>query len=209
MSRPGQVSWSRWLAGATTFLALVLGALALVAVTGPSSGAAARPDKASADAGFARDMAVHHQQAVELSFIVRDRTSDEDIRRLAYDIINTQANQRGILLGRLAAWDLPANSQDPPMAWMGHTVTPHDGALMPGMATNTQMDELRRAQGKAAEVLFLELLTQHHRAGIGMAQSAAEQVKDPVIKNLAEGMVRGQEAEVQLMADLLKQREPA
>src|SRR5690348_8354022 len=43
----------------------------------------------SADAGFARDMAAHHQQAVEMSFLVRDRTKDADVRRLAYDIANT------------------------------------------------------------------------------------------------------------------------
>ncbi|ALV33068.1 hypothetical protein AS200_14145 [Streptomyces sp. CdTB01] len=38
----------------------------------------------ASDVGFARDMAVHHQQAVEMSFIIRDRTDDEDVRRLAY-----------------------------------------------------------------------------------------------------------------------------
>jgi uncharacterized protein (DUF305 family) len=49
-------------------------------------------------------MAVHHQQAVGLSFIVRDRTDDEDVRRLAYDVINTQANQHGMLVDWLDAW---------------------------------------------------------------------------------------------------------
>ncbi|MHC5908965.1 DUF305 domain-containing protein, partial [Streptomyces sp. S6] len=41
-------------------------------------------EQAAVDAGFARDMAVHHQQAVEMSYIVRDRTDDEEVRRLAY-----------------------------------------------------------------------------------------------------------------------------
>ncbi|NEE26328.1 DUF305 domain-containing protein, partial [Streptomyces sp. SID7982] len=58
--------------------------------------APAVPAADSADAGFARDMAVHHQQAVEMSFLVRDSTGDEEIRTLAYDIANTQANQRGM-----------------------------------------------------------------------------------------------------------------
>lgn len=66
-------------------------------------------------------MAVHHQQAVEMSFIVRDRTDDEDVRRLAYDIANTQANQRGMLLGWLDLWELPkvAPGGAGPMTWMG------------------------------------------------------------------------------------------
>ncbi|MEU4119886.1 hypothetical protein AB0F71_35985 [Kitasatospora sp. NPDC028055] len=33
------------------------------------------PVDGSADAGFARNMATHHQQAIDLSFIVRDRTN--------------------------------------------------------------------------------------------------------------------------------------
>jgi len=37
----------------------------------------------SAEAGFARDMQVHHDQGVELAMIVRDRTDDPDVRLLA------------------------------------------------------------------------------------------------------------------------------
>ncbi|WSF46345.1 DUF305 domain-containing protein [Streptomyces sp. NBC_01356] len=180
----------------------------------PSSSAAAVPRKDSVDAGFARDMAVHHQQAVELSFIVRDRTDDEDVRRLAYDVINTQANQRGMLLGWLDVWGLPKSSQQPYMSWMDHDMSgmdgmdykPHDGSLMPGMATNRQMDQLRQAKGKAAEILYLQLLTAHHKGGIAMSESAAGMAKTEEVRRLAQGMVEGQQAEIQLMADMLKAR---
>ncbi|MFD4761767.1 DUF305 domain-containing protein [Streptomyces sp. NPDC058439] len=47
---------------------------------------AGAPSDASVDAGFARDMSIHHQQAFEMPFIVRDRTSDMAARQLAYDI---------------------------------------------------------------------------------------------------------------------------
>ncbi|MFF4754369.1 DUF305 domain-containing protein [Streptomyces sp. NPDC002514] len=179
-----------------------------------SSTASATPAQDSADAGFARDMAIHHQQAVELSFIVRDRTSDEDVRRLAYDVINTQANQRGMLLGRLDAWDLPKSSQQSPMSWMQHDMPgmegmgykPHDGSLMPGMATNTQMDQLRTAGGRQAEIRYLRLLTAHHKGGIAMSQAAAGMAKTEQVRRLAQGMVESQEAEMKLMADMLKER---
>ncbi|MFF7362110.1 DUF305 domain-containing protein [Streptomyces sp. NPDC008125] len=176
-----------------------------------SSGAASQagrsaPADGSVDAGFARDMSVHHQQAVEMSFLVRDRTDDEDVRRLAYDIINTQANQRGMMLGWLEAWGLPKSSAVPPMRWMGHTVTPHDGALMPGMATDTQLDALRAAKGEEAEVLYLRLMTAHHIAGAEMARAAADSATTEVIGNLATGMVRGQRSEIALMADMLRER---
>lgn len=195
--------------GAVLLLALGLVVLMLVR---PSSSApaaatsAAAPAEASADVGFARDMAVHHQQAVEMSFIVRDRTSDVAVRRLAYDIINTQANQRGMMLGWLEAWGRAKSSPGPPMAWMGHTVTARDGALMPGMATDTELDALRAAKGRDAEVRFLKLMTAHHRAGAEMAQAAATAAGTDEIRNLASGMVLGQRSEIALMADMLRER---
>lgn len=195
--------------------ALLLLALALVALmparpsaSAPAAKAAASaPAEASADVGFARDMAVHHQQAVEMSFIVRDRTTGEAVRRLAFDIINTQANQRGMMLGWLEMWGRAKSSPGPPMEWMGHTFTPRgDGALMPGMATDTELDALRAAKGRDAEVLFLRLMTAHHRAGADMAQAAAAAAGTDEIRNLASGMVLGQRSEIALMADMLKER---
>ncbi|GGU90627.1 DUF305 domain-containing protein [Streptomyces litmocidini] len=169
------------------------------------------PVSSSADAGFARDMAVHHQQAVEMSFIVRDRTKDEEVRRLAYDIANTQANQRGMMLGWLDLWGLPKNESGvEPMAWMGMggmggTGDP-DGALMPGMATNAQLDELRRADGRAAEVLYLKLMTAHHKGGVHMAEGCVQKCGVEIERNLAQGMVDAQTSEMALMADMLKKR---
>ncbi|MFI5481055.1 DUF305 domain-containing protein [Streptomyces rubiginosohelvolus] len=199
------------LAGASVLL-VALGLVALMVVR-PSaaspSGASSQsaPAEDSVDAGFARDMAIHHQQAVEMSFIVRDRTDDEDVRRLAYDIINTQANQRGMMLGWLEMWGLPKSAAGPPMKWMGHTFTPtDDGSLMPGMATDAELAALTAAKDEKAEVLFLRLMTVHHRAGADMAQAAAGAAKTDAIRNLAEGMVRGQQSEIGLMADMLKDR---
>ncbi|MFI6943109.1 DUF305 domain-containing protein [Streptomyces sp. NPDC050418] len=171
--------------------------------------ATASPSTDSADAGFARDMAVHHQQAVEMSFIVRDRTQNEDIRRLAYDIANTQANQRGMLLGWLNLWGLPIASGDEPMGWMDMPASPapgHDGALMPGMATKTELERLGKLSGKEAEIFYLQLMTDHHKGGVHMAEGCVERCTVGVEKRLAQGMVDAQESEIDLMADLLKER---
>ncbi|THA28344.1 DUF305 domain-containing protein [Streptomyces sp. A1277] len=197
--------------GAVLLLALALVALMLVrpSTSSPASPAASAsaPADSSADVGFARDMAVHHQQAVEMAFIVRDGTSDEAVRRLAFDIINTQANQRGMLLGWLEMWGRAKSSPGPPMAWMGHSFTPRgDGALMPGMATDAELDALRAAEGEDAEVRFLKLMTAHHEAGAEMAEAAAASAGTEEIKNLASGMVLGQRSEIALMADMLKER---
>ncbi|MFG2404568.1 DUF305 domain-containing protein [Streptomyces brevispora] len=195
--------------GALLLLALALVALMLVrpSAAPATTASASAPAETSADVGFARDMAVHHQQAVEMSFIVRDRTTDVAVRRLAFDIINTQANQRGMMLGWLEMWGRAKSSPGPPMEWMGHTVTPRgDGALMPGMATDAELDALRAAKGRDAEVRFLRLMTAHHLAGADMAQAAATAAGTTEIRNLASGMVLGQRSETALMADMLKER---
>ncbi|MEU2207417.1 DUF305 domain-containing protein [Streptomyces hygroscopicus] len=226
------------IAAALAVLTLVaVGVLWLTSDRSEGATGTGTPKDTSAEAGFARDMSVHHQQAVEMSFIVRDRTSDEEVRRLAFDIASTQATQAGMLQGWLDMWGLDRTSEDPPMTWMknasadgtdgmdgmddgmdgmdhgamkgmagGAAYKPHDGSLMPGMATNTQLDELRKAKGKAAEILYLKLMTAHHRGGVGMAEGAVELVKDPTERHLAQTMVQGQQSEIQLMADMLKAR---
>ncbi|PWK73409.1 uncharacterized protein (DUF305 family) [Streptomyces sp. CG 926] len=238
MSRPTgadrPVPRTYWVAGTAVLLALLFAAAATVAAangggaadSGPSAGTAAprTPGLRSADAGFARDMAVHHQQAVEMSFIVRDRTQDEAVRTLAYDIANTQANQRGMLLGWLDLWGLPkVVADEPPMSWMGasgghgghaghgtdagaSTGGAGSGALMPGMATKEELDRLGAVSGRDAEVLFLQLMTDHHKGGVAMAEGCAQQCETPVERALAQGMVDAQRSELTLMEDMLRQR---
>ncbi|MEU8465068.1 DUF305 domain-containing protein [Streptomyces sp. NPDC029003] len=214
-----------WAAGAAVVLAVLfaVGATVATATGGPggadAAGSAKAPALYSPDAGFARDMAVHHQQAVEMSFIVRDRTQDDPVRGLAYDIANTQANQRGMLLGWLDLWGLPkVLADEPPMSWMqaaegggehaghaGHGAA-KPGALMPGMATKEELDRLGAANGRDAEVLYLQLMTDHHKGGVAMAQGCAAQCRTPAERALAQGMVEAQQSELTLMADMLKQR---
>ncbi|MGX1884712.1 DUF305 domain-containing protein [Streptomyces sp. NPDC055287] len=215
-----------WAAVTAVVLALLFAAGAVTVAAGNGnegdgggrSAASRTPGEDSADAGFARDMSVHHQQAVEMSFIVRDRTKDEEVRRLAYDIANTQANQRGMMLGWLDLWGLPKVSSDEPMAWMAEAGSGHgehgglgahearDGSLMPGMATRTDLAKLREADGKQAEILYLRLMTAHHKGGVTMAQGCADRCDVATERSLAQGMVDAQQSEIALMADLLKAR---
>lgn len=196
-----------WIAGGAAAVLVGAGAITYAVADGDDSGTRA-PAAGSADAGFARDMAVHHQQAVEMSYIVRDRTRNTEVRRLAYDIAQTQANQRGMLLGWLDLWELPKVSADPPMTWMGmgDMASGKDGSLMPGMATNTEMKRLGTLDGKRAEVLYLQLMTDHHKGGIHMAEGCVEKCTVGVEKRLAQGMVASQQSELDLMAGLLEQR---
>ncbi|MFE2111286.1 DUF305 domain-containing protein [Kitasatospora sp. NPDC059463] len=204
-----------WPAALAAALALALGVPALVAGGSPASGSSSLsvPADTSPEAGFARDMSTHHQQAVDLSFIVRDRTSDEPTRTLAFDIINTQANQRGMMMGWLDQWGLTQHSTAKPMAWMamgghghGADYQAHDGSLMPGMATTTQLTKLRSLSGRDAEVFYLQLMLEHHKGGVEMAQGYVDMARNEAEKRLAQSMVVGQSAEIDLITDMLKER---
>ncbi|WRZ93278.1 DUF305 domain-containing protein [Streptomyces sp. NBC_01007] len=196
-----------WIAGAAAAVLVAAGTITYAVAAGDDSGTRA-PAADSADSGFARDMAVHHQQAVEMSYIVRDRTKDVEVRRLAYDIAQTQANQRGMLLGWLDLWELPKVSPDAPMTWMGmgDMASGEDGSLMPGMATDTEMKRLGALNGKQAEVFYLQLMTDHHKGGVHMAEGCVAKCTVGVEKRLAQGMVAAQQSEIKLMADMLKER---
>src|SRR5262245_26444816 len=138
----------------------------------------AAPRADSAEAGFARDMATHHEQAVDMSFVIRDKSSDEELRALAYDIIVTQSTPRGVFMGWLQQWGLPQASRAPRMRWMpGHAQMERgaDGAvpLMHGMASDDELRELRVAEGTDAEILFLQLMIRHHEGGVLMARAVS------------------------------------
>jgi uncharacterized protein (DUF305 family) len=178
----------------------------------------------SVDAGFARDMQVHHAQAVELAVLLRDRSTDEEVRTVALDILLTQQNQIGQMAGWLSTWGLPAASDAEPMAWMtggehGHTaggsgdtgdgtVAPGGGgyAAMPGWVSREDLARLRDAQGTDADRLFLELMIPHHVGGVEMAQDAAENARQPQVRALARGIVTAQERELVALQDMLDAR---
>ena len=170
----------------------------------------ATPRDDSAEAGFARDMATHHAQAVDMSFVVRDKSTDRDIRALASDIIVTQSTQRGMFMGWLQQWGLPQASARPRMAWMpGHShITPAtDGVvLMHGMASDAERRRLSDANGVDAEILFLQLMIRHHEGGIVMARAVMALSGRRELLQMAKSIDDGQRAEIVEMRKMLAAR---
>lgn len=179
------------------------------------------PTTDSAAAGFLRDMQVHHAQAVLMAMLIRDRTDDETIRTIAYDIATAQAGQAGQMYGLLDSWNLPQASPTPAMQWTelptidGSAGGGHDmggdpsPASMPGMATTEQIDRLREATGEDAVRLFLELMIAHHRGGVQMAEAVLARSDVRQVVSLAGGIERAQLADIDVMQDLLDALPPA
>jgi uncharacterized protein (DUF305 family) len=207
-------------------LLVVVGLLLGVALAGPA--AAGAPSEDSVDAGFARDMQVHHAQAVEMSVLVRDRSEDPELRQIALDIVLTQQNQQGRMAGWLTSWGLTQNSTEPVMGWMTPFDDAHagmdmgDGAttgadgtdggptgnpmVAMGLATDEQMRALRDTDGVEAERVFLQLMIAHHAGGVAMAEVAADEAAEQYVRDLAQSMVNAQSAEMTVLQDLLDER---
>jgi uncharacterized protein (DUF305 family) len=180
----------------------------LVLLAGCSAGATAAllvtrtPGEDSPEAGFARDMMVHHAQAVQMAEIVRDKTESPAMRTLATDIALTQQAQIGMMQGWLEVWGLSITGTKPPMSWMGH---PTEG-LMPGMATPEEIHLLYKASPEETDRLFLRLMIAHHRSAIPMAEAILERTDRPEVRQLAEAIKTSQKGEITLMEGMLRDR---
>lgn len=160
------------------------------------------PGDSSTEAGFARDMSVHHAQAVEMAGIVRLRTEDPNIRSLATDVVLTQQAQIGRMQGWLEVWNLSPTGTEPRMAWMGHSVS----GRMPGMASQKDVNRLDTLPPDKADALFLRLMIPHHQAAIPMAQAALKDSGQPPVERLADSIIVSQKSEIEAMQAMLKDK---
>ena len=175
-------------------ITIIAGAVSLTLLTAPRA-----PGENSPEAGFARDMAIHHSQAVQMAGIARERTAEAAIRTLAADIELTQQAQIGIMLGWLDEWRLPPTGDAPAMAWMGAPTT----GPMPGMATPAEIAQLQQVTPTQMDEAFLRLMIRHHRGGVTMAQGLLRLSDRPEVVRLAQGIVASQQSEIAAMQDML------
>jgi uncharacterized protein (DUF305 family) len=162
------------------------------------------------DVGFSRDMATHHLQGVEMANLALERSEDPAVRGLAFDIATTQTNQVGRMQGWLALWGYSPTGGDV-MSWMGHDMAGmHMGTsgstLMPGMATEEELANLRSLQGTAFDVEFLRRMIRHHQGGLEMAEYAQAHGETDVVRTLAKAIAQSQTAETNLMTGMLTDR---
>jgi len=212
--------WSTAVLAAVIVLGLVLAGGALAVALG--IGRTDPPASDSVDAGFARDMSLHHQQAVEMANLALLRSEDAEVRQLAFDISATQTNQLGRMQGWLSLWDLPRTDGEV-MAWMGGATdggtdegmagmdhgdhgAGTGGALMPGMATEAELAEFRTLTGTEFDVRFLQLMIRHHQGGTEMAQYGRQHATVPAVRRLAGSIADTQAAETTTMATMLRER---
>lgn len=192
-------------------LAVVLVAGLAFAIGRFSTFGAAEPGPNAADVGFARDMQVHHAQAVTMAMIEYRATDDEDLRLIAFDIATSQSQQSGQMFAWIDGWGLPQLSDAPLMSWMagddehghhgedGAQPTDDDLRAAMGMATDDELDELRAATGVEQDCLFTELMIRHHTGALDMIDAVKRLGSDPRVLSTADGMSQSQSREIKAL----------
>jgi uncharacterized protein (DUF305 family) len=204
----------RWWAVALVLLAIAALAFAVGRFSTFGAQSAATPGDDSPEAGFSRDMQVHHAQAIQMAMEIYRKTEDDELRVLAYDIATGQAGQRGEMYDWLVQWGLP-QAGGPMMTWMsasdaghahgapaGDPMTDDEARAAMGMASADEIAALEQATGAEADCLFLDLMIRHHEGAIPMAEALLELGTDPRALDVADSIRAGQTAEIDAMQSI-------
>ena len=113
-----------------------------------------------ADVAFMQGMIGHHAQALEMTALLYERSTWQDIRMLAQRIDVSQADEINMMQDWLVV-------RDEGMA--EHHA--HGTMLMPGMLTPDQMAELAAGTGSEIDRLFLEYMIMHHQGAVVMVEA--------------------------------------
>lgn len=200
-------------------LAALATALFLSGCSGPDAGPASdrptgtatAPDQAAgsnaADVAFVTDMIPHHQQALELTALVPDRSTDPEMAELANAIAAAQDPEIQTMRALLVQWDSDGSDS----AHGGHAVPgmppgmdPH--RAMPGMVDPATMARLESRRGTEFDRLWLESMIAHHEGAVEMAQTELADGQNVDAQRLARQIIDAQQAEIEQMKQMLESR---
>ena len=151
-----------------------------------------------ADVSFMQGMIPHHQQALEMTALVRQHAVTEAVQRMALRMEISQRDE----IALISAW-LADRGETIEMSNMG--AMQHE---MMGMLTPEQMQTLSETRGMDFDRLFLEGMIQHHRGALAMVTelfSTSGAAQESTIFKFAEEIDADQLMEIERMQGLLNQ----
>jgi uncharacterized protein (DUF305 family) len=164
-----------------------------------------------ADVRFMQGMIVHHQQAVDMSQLVADRTNNEDVVTISGRILSSQADE----IEFMNEWLMTRNEKTVMVGMSdhaGHAGMDHsnhamvDHSQMAGMASPEQMAALAAAQGTDFDRLFLTLMIAHHEGAIDMVEDLLDSggsAADPILFRFIGDIESDQTSEIDRMNEML------
>ena len=147
------------------------------------------------DVAFATNMIPHHEQAVELSAMVPDHSTDAEVIALANQISAEQQPEINALRVFLVQWN--ENPQD-------NTAGGHEAhGAMEGMVDEATMTKLQSLKGAEFDTLWLQSMIGHHEGAIAMAKAEVAKGQNVDTKRMAQTIIDSQQAEIDQMKKML------
>ena len=179
-------------------LALVLGACgnggddqAADSETNGSASEADSGDHNDADVEFLQGMIPHHEQAVEMAELALEKSSRSDLKSIALAIRDAQAPEIDQMKTWLKEWGEELETS------AGHGGGHGGDSGDMGMLSDDEMKELEGASGSGFDELFIAGMVRHHNGAIEMAQLELEEGQYGPAKELAQNIIRTQDAEIE------------
>jgi len=145
------------------------------------------------DLQFIDTMTHHHEGAVEMSEVVLKKSSNEDLKKFTQKIIDDQKKEIAQMKDWREKWfaGKPA-AKNMEMAGMKDSMK---------MMSGDAMKKWEAASGKEFDLMFLEMMTDHHKGAVTMAKDALKKAEHAEIKTLANEIIKAQEAEIKQMSE--------
>lgn len=161
--------------------AVALAMLGALAIAAPAS---ANAPRSKAERAFLVDMVAHHAMAVDMAEMAKEKSTHQELKDLADDIIRTQTAE----MDRMRKWL---------KAWYGRTVD--DGH----MGHDEDMQMLEEASGAEFEVLFISMMSVHHTQAIERARAVRRSRLHGKVRQLTRDIISAQEREIEQLREWL------
>jgi uncharacterized protein (DUF305 family) len=141
------------------------------------------------DTQFLDTMTHHHQGAVDMAKMVLTKSSNEELKKFAQNIITDQNKE----IAQMKDWREKWYAGKPAAMNME----------MPGMMDSMKMDmsKMSNLKDKEYDLAFIEMMIPHHEGAITMSKEALTKSEHAEVKQLATQIIKAQEAEIKMMKD--------
>jgi uncharacterized protein (DUF305 family) len=192
---PRRLGGFRTCPGWLRFMAVMLGAVLVTVMIGPmlllaglgrdagmhrDAPAAAPAPWSTADAAYVQAMLWHQEQALDMASLVQGRTARPELRRLARSMRAAQSSD----IVRMRAWLRAHGAGDSSDDARQRPAEPA-GRWFAGMMAAPQLQTLASATGQRFDFLFVDMLLEHHKGAIVMAEGVLADGSDAQVELFA------------------------
>jgi uncharacterized protein (DUF305 family) len=180
------------------------GVKALTTFSPPTAPTTPDDPPSDVDLTFARQMIIHHEQAVRMSVeLLKRDDADGVVADLAAFIERDQQREITAMQDWLTAWQTsePALFKPEPQSDVMTAAVGADG----GMVSHASEQGLTALGGAPAQLSFLRLMIMHHEGAIDMARALVEHGTNAFTHTVAKHILAEQAREVKAMQQVIDQ----